>query len=236
MRRMFGFSVSRRVLGWFRVLCLVQHKSEQHRRGFRWRANCSTTKTETSYCWRWNNNDKKKKMQSWIIIVGCWNAFFYSMPVSVRPWCVDDWRKKKRKKLAVSSKLLLECWIEDLDWIENRAKWHILAWFCVSVSEVQMFPPLMGSRRWQTVKMKRRGSTDWRDVLEKSQSLSFLHSLWTVSSDKIKYPSKPGGHAGVWLDTDSLDFFKKNGLIVFLKLLLQPDLKLAWSQRVSYPV
>lgn len=126
---------------------------------------------------------KKKKMQSWIIIVGCWNAFFYSMPVSVRPWCVDDWRKKKRKKLAVSSKLLLECWIEDLDWIENRAKWHILAWFCVSVSEVQMFPPLMGSRRWQTVKMKRRGSTDWRDVLEKSQSLSFLHSLWKVSSD-----------------------------------------------------
>lgn len=183
MRRMFGFSVSRRVLGWFRVLCLVQQKSEQHRRGFRWRANCSTTKTETSYCWRWNNNDKKKKMQSWIIIVGCWNAFFYSMPVSVRPWCVDDWRKKKRKKLAVSSKLLLECWIEDLDWIENRAKWHILAWFCVSVSEVHMFPPLMGSRRWQTVKMKRRGSTDWRDVLEKSQSLSFLHSLWKVSSD-----------------------------------------------------
>lgn len=107
----------------------------------------------------------------------------HSMPVSVRPWCVDDWRKKKRKKLAVSSKLLLECWIEDLDWIENRAKWHILAWFCVSVSEVQMFPPLMGSRRWQTVKMKRRGSTDWRDVLEKSQSLSFLHSLWKVSSD-----------------------------------------------------
>lgn len=112
MRRVFGFSVSRRVLGWFRVLCLVQQKSEQHRRGFRWRANCSTTKTETSYCWRWNNNDKKKEKKKDAELNNHCGLLkrILLLHACLCPALMCWWLKKKKKK-KVSSVFKTSPWV-----------------------------------------------------------------------------------------------------------------------------